>query len=329
MTCWAWGRSAALVTVVFLGASCAGVQYPAATRVNVSLALQPDGSLLVQETLEINATTPLSSFRRVSPGLHHDGISDVQATLDGASVPQGVGATRVEVAGRDRLDVTWHFPAMQNSHVLGLSYRAANVVWVSGIRGRVNWQAMPPDRGFDIGAMTVALALPRNVIQLDDPWVMEAGWDVAREQLGMRAQRQNVAAGESVTVGIEFTIDTLSLAQPAWQFHALRAHEFRIAFLSGGLFLLIVAAGIVVMIELRLKGIEPGAAFESERRVIVRGLRVSGVVTLIAGAIGWFLVRMTLSTYGPSPYALPACTLISGLLFLIAAQRLTRRATSG
>jgi hypothetical protein len=185
--------------------------------------------------------------------------------------------------------------------------------------------AMPPHRSFDIGSMTVSLALPERVVQIGDPWVMEAGWAVTREPLGMRATRTNVSSDEGVNLGAEFTIDTLNLPQPAWQYHEARADEFKLAFLSGGAFLLVVAAGIVVMIRLRLAGIEPGPVRETERATTAQGLRITAIVTVIAGVIGWFLVRQTLGTYGPWPYALPVCTLLSGAVFLVDAWRLSGR----
>jgi hypothetical protein len=305
-------RAVVLAAIVALtGAACSREKGPAATAVDVVLAVQGDGSLLVEETLRLRIDQPISTFRRASSSFRHDGIDEVRATLDGRDVPHQQGP-----------EVVWTFPAMTGEHVFGLTYRAMNVVEVSGIRGRVSWMAMPPHRNFDIGSMNVSLALPARVVQIGDPWVMEAGWTVTREPLGMRATRTNVPADEGVHVGAEFTIDTLNLPQPAWQYQEARAEEFKLAFLSGGGFLLVVAAGIVVMIRLRLAAIEPGPTRETERATTAQGLRITAIVTVITGVVGWFLVRQTLGTYGPWPYALPVCTLLSGAVFLIDARRL-------
>ena len=153
---------------------------------------------------------------------------------------------------------------------------------------------------------------------------MEAGWAVTREPRGLRATRTGIAAAESVTAGAEFTIDTLKLGEPAWQYHAKRAGEFMPAFVSAGLFLLVVAAGILMMIRVRLGGLEPGTSADRERLGVARGLRISGWVTLVAGALGWPLVNVALDTYGSSPLALPICTVLSGALFLWYARRLSR-----
>ena len=308
-------RSVFVAAIVGLaGAGCAREHGPTAPQVDVVLTVARDGSLQVQETIQVDIDRPITSFRRRSPAVHHDGITDVRATLDGADVP---------ASSTDHLDVTWTFPSMTGSHTFGLSYRAVGAVRVSGIRGRVSWLAMPADRSFDIGTMNVQIALPERVVQLGDPWVMEAGWTVAREPLGMRATRTGVPAGEPVHVGAEFTIDTLSLAQPAWQYHEDRAEEFKLAFLSAGGFLLVVAAGILVMIRVRLASLEPDAR-EAERITTTRGLRITAIVTLGASVIGWVLVRQTLGTFGPWPYTMPICTLLSGALFLWDARRLAR-----
>ena len=314
-----------LATIVALaGGACAREKAPPASAVDVVLAAQRDGSLLVEETIRVRIDQPISTFRRASPTFRHDGIDEVRATLDGRDVPHQQGPTHYSWRD-DEFEVVWTFPAMTGEHTFGVTYRAMGVVEVSGIRGRVSWIAMPPNRGFDIATMNVSLALPQGVVQIGDPWVMEAGWTVAREPLGMRATRTGVPAGEGVHVGAEFTIDTLNLPQPGWQYHQARAEEFKLAFLSAGLFLLVVAAGIVVMIRLRLSGIEPGPARETERATTAQGLRITAIVTIAAGAAGWFLVQVTLGTFGPWPYSLPICTILSGAVFLFDARRLSGR----
>ena len=295
---------------------------PPVSHVDIAVTVSRDGSLSVRETFRVRFDTSHTSFHRSAPAVGHDGISEVRATLDDVELPPA-GEKRIESRSGSRLDVTWRFPPVTGEHTLGLTYRAANAVHVSGIRGRVSWLALPPRHGLAIDAMTISLALPGGVVQLQDPWINESGWAVTRETLGMRAAKSSVTAAESVTAGAEFTIDGLGLAQPAWQYHAQRAGEFMPAFVSAGTFLLVVAAGILMMVRVRLAALEPGVA-ERERAGAVRGLRVSGWVTLAAGALGWLVVAATLGTYGAWPYALPSCTIASGLLFLWDARRLSR-----
>ncbi len=316
-----WPIHAAAVVALLSCSACGRPGSLPVAQVDVALAVQADGSLLVEESIRVKIDQPISTFRRASPRFRHDGIDEVRATIDGKDAPHLQGTTQFSLHGHEFVAV-WTFPAMTGEHTFGLNYRATNVVEVSGIRGRVSWMAMPPERSFDIGAMNVSLALPRGVVQIGDPWVMEAGWTVAREPLGMRATRANVPAGEGVHVGAEFTIDTLRLPQPGWQYAENRAEEFKLAFLSAGAFLLVVAAGILVMIRLRLSGIEPGPERQVERATTAQGLRTTAIVTMLAGAAGWVLVQLTLGTFGPWPYAVPICTILSGVAFLVGARQL-------
>ena len=142
-------RVAVPATMVALtSAACSPAKGPAAPAVDVTLTVARDGSLQVQETIGLQFDQPAISFRRISPALNHDGISEVRATLDGEEVPETAAPTRVKSAGREHLDVTWTFPPLTGTHTFGLTYRAEGVVSVSGIRGRVSWMAMPPRRSF-------------------------------------------------------------------------------------------------------------------------------------------------------------------------------------
>jgi hypothetical protein len=154
-----------------------------------------------------------------------------------------------------------------------------------------------------------------------DPWVDEAGWQVERLPAGARATRAAVPPEDSVTIGGEFSIDDLRLAEPAWQFHGARAREFMPAFVSAGLFLVVVGAGVVGMVRLRHPVRLPADA-DPERPAVARGLRVSGWVTIAIALAGVPLVAATLPTFGLWPQSLPAGTFIAGVMFLLMGKRL-------
>src|SRR5262245_10318179 len=158
--------------------------------------------------------TPIGEFRWRAPVWRHDGISDVSASMDGAAFPIGQGLGRVAVGdGRD-FHVQWTFAPVSNAHVFGLSYRAANVVHLSGIRGTVSWRAIPAERSFVVAAARIALKVPESAALLQDPWVDEAGWTVERQPHGMTASRSLVPPGDAATAGLEFTIDRMHAARP-------------------------------------------------------------------------------------------------------------------
>jgi hypothetical protein len=290
----------------------------AVVSLDAELRLQPDGSVIVSEQWQLPAGPQPASLMRRLTTLRHDGIVEVAAT---AEDPQLRYSGQVEASGRETR-VRWEFgdvPARR----LTLSYRARGATYVSGHRGRVSFEVLPPGHGLAIDRAKVDLLYPVRSIVMADPWVEEAGWTVERLPAGVRATRESVPPSDSVTIGGEFSIDGLGLAEPAWQYHGARAKEFMPAFVSGGLFLVVVGAGVVGMVRLRHPA-RLHAEADPERPEVARGLRTSGLVTVAAALAGVPLVAATLPTYGIWPYSLPAGTLVAGLMFLWMGRRLRR-----
>jgi hypothetical protein len=195
---------------------------------------------------------PVTEFRRRLPVWRHDGVSHVSATIDGAPATAGEGEGHVSIAPGPALDVTWTFAAAsRRTHAFMLSYRAANVVEISGIRGLVSWRALASHRDFDVGAATIALHLPETAIFLQDPWVDEPGWTVTRGPHESLATRASVPRDEAATVGAEFTIDGMRPSMPQWQTDRAFTEEFVPAFIAAALFILVTGAGILVMLRVK------------------------------------------------------------------------------
>lgn len=283
---------------------------------DAELRLQQDGSVLVQERIQLPKGPQPATLERRLTTLRHEGMTEVTAT---AADPQVAYPGTVEQSG-DTTVVRWTFGDVP-ARTLTLSYRAHGVVFVSGLRGRVSVEVLPPGHGLAIERARVSLFYPAASIVMGDPWVEEAGWDVAHVPGGVQASRTAVDPRASLTIGGEFSIDTLGLAEPAWQYHGARAKEFMPAFVSGGLLMLVVGAGILGMVRMRHPARLPAEA-DPERPAVARGLSISGLVTIAAAVISVPVVAATLSTFGPWPYALPAGTFVAGLMFLWMGKRL-------
>jgi hypothetical protein len=148
--------------------------------------------------------------------------------------------------------VDWTLPSPSpDTHELRLTYTAANVVGISGIRGLVSWSVLPAHRDWDASAVSIRVDLPDSAILLQDPWVEESGWTVTREPHGMTATRAHVPAAESATIGIEFTIDGMTASKPTWQADQEFADEFVPAFVSAALFILVIGAGILILLRIK------------------------------------------------------------------------------
>ncbi len=91
------------------------------------------------------------------------------------------------------------------------------------------------------------------------------------------------------------------------------ASEFMPAFISGALFILVVAGGVIWMVKIQLPGWSP-----AERAAAGRGFVVSAVVALLTGA-GLTVVSYAFAPrYGAWCYAVPASVIVSGVAFLVA-----------
>ena len=304
--------------IVLAGYGCAAgpLQEIRVVSFDADLRLQPDGSVLVRERIQLPPGPQPAALERRLTSLRHDGLSDLTATAEDPQVPY---PGRAEPT-RNGTRVVWEFGNVP-ARTLTLSYRARGVTYVSGLRGRVSFELLPPNHGLAIERAQVSLSYPGRSIVLADPWVEEAGWQVEKLPAGVRASRAAVPPADSVTMGGEFSIDGFNLAEPAWQYHGARAKEFMPAFVSAGLFLIVTGAGIVGMVRLRHPSRLPAEA-APERPAVARGLWTSGLVTVAAALAGIPLVAATLSTFGIWPYSLPAGTFIAGVMFLVLARRL-------
>lgn len=285
--------------------ACRGTSEISSTGVQVQVTVNRDGSADIREQLELAVPTGADGALRFPlPEFRNDGVSGVVVTLDG--VPTGSTALQVPTG----------------SHVLVRTYRAKNVVWISGIRGTVLWRALPADRNFHIAAASIAIALPDDAVLLDDPWTDEAGWTVKRLPHGMTAERTTAFAdGETGTAGVEFTIDRMIPARPQWQIDADMAEEFIPAFVSAGLFIVVVGVGILFMLRVRFAASAPESA-APVRIAAARDLTITGWVVVGAGIVGAAFVHFALRRFGIWPMAIPASLLLVGVMFLVAGTRM-------
>src|SRR5512145_1839571 len=94
-----------LVTIPALAAKSYYAEY-----FDVQIDIQKDGSAIVTETVEFHFSgDPFTfAFREISAN-NTDGITFLDASIDGIPMPQGTQAGQVEIEAGDPLKVTWHF----------------------------------------------------------------------------------------------------------------------------------------------------------------------------------------------------------------------------
>ena len=97
---------------------------------DVQIDIQENGSALVTETVEIRFSgDPFTfAFREIS-ATNTEGITFLDASMDGVPMPLGTEAGQVEVEAGRPLKVTWHFsPTVDAAHVFTVRYRADGVI---------------------------------------------------------------------------------------------------------------------------------------------------------------------------------------------------------
>ena len=281
--------------------ACGGAGERLVERLEVRLALLPDGSLDVHEIwlVEVDPSTP-STFTRKLPREHHDGLSGLQPTPP-AQVEQGKAPS-----------VSWAIGPGWGAGVQSLSVRyvAANALALGPGRARVSWPLLLPSHRWRIKQAYLHFESPPGVTPATPGGIAEPGWRVTEQSTGVQAIRANVGPGEPVTVSFEFSRDALKLEEPRWQFLMERAEEFKPAFASAAAFILIVGLAVLGLIRVLVSDQARGAARH--------GLRTAGIVFLLIGPVLAVVVRLTLDAFGPWAQSVPASVAVVGLMFLIA-----------
>jgi hypothetical protein len=255
-----------------------------------------------------------------------DRIERVVAEIDGRPLDL---SGRTSASRPERLRVTWPLAGeassatASNPRALRLSYRVVGALASVGIRYELAWPAIPADRSYTIGATTIELALDDGITPTADPGIAGAGWAVDRRGLGITAARASLAPGDDATVVANLALGR-PIAQSAWQFDADRARQLTPAFLSAGVCLLVVGAGVLLVLRMQYPRTpsQPRSAGAGE---VARNLRRAGLVVIVFGLVCGVLADRLLWHYGWSPSAMAASIVVVGLVFVLAAPRFAER----
>ena len=242
-----------LLAAVFSTTVLAGKTYRA-ERFDAQLNLQSGGEMLVTETVAFRFDGgPFTyAFREISAN-GTDGLTFLEASLDGVTMPRGTGAGQVEVSGGDPLKVTWHFaPTSDATHVFVIRYRVAGVV-STGAEDTLRWYVIPPDHGYSIDKATITLNYPEGVRPLEAP-TLDRAFDFAATDTGVRLTAAGVADDESVILTARFPANSLVKTTPGWQAQeqetaAAAARVLPVGLLSGLVTLLLGGLGLFTYIR--------------------------------------------------------------------------------
>jgi hypothetical protein len=253
----------ALICLLWVAPAVAAKEY-GAERFDVVLDVQPDGSLEVTETVRFRFEGgPFTYAFRDLAYSQLDEIDRLQASMDGAVLPQGTGPGQVEVEAGRPLKVTWHFaPTSDAAHEFVLTYRVQGAIRQEEGSDSLIWRAIPEDHDYEVERSTITLRYPASIALLGAKLsgaaaVQEAGdgrveWTTA-----------GIDEDESLVVTARFPPGSLVETAPDWQSRAAERRQQATRALPAGL------AACVVTLVAGLAWLK--AAMARERRTSVAG----------------------------------------------------------
>ena len=188
-----------------------------AERFDVLIELQENGSAIITETVEFRFEgDPFTfAFREIS-ATETDGLTFLDASMDGVPMSQGTQAAQVEVEAGDPLKVIWHFsPTSDASHVFVVRYRADGIIR-KGDADTFIWRAVPEDHDYTIAHSTITLKYPADTTPLEQPtldWNFDSTWEEDRIIL----TANGLAEDADLILTARFAPNSLTKIAPQWQ----------------------------------------------------------------------------------------------------------------
>ena len=186
----------------------------------------------------------------------------------------------------------------------------------------LEWPAIPPRRSYGVRHSRLEIVAPPGTLRDGSAGVGEAGWTVTRLASGIAAERDNLISEEGATLMATVRIDPSAMTDPKWQYDEERRAEFVPAFLSAGLFFLVVGAGIVWIVRWQYpRPVERGARWLATHPEIARNVRAGAWFTLATSVFSAAMIELLLPRFGPWPHAISISLLVVALSLYVTGRR--------
>ncbi len=208
---------AVLLVSFFVASPALAAKTYRAERFDVHIDLQENGSAIITETVEFRFEgDPFTfAFREISMA-ETDGVTFLDASMDGTPMPQGDQPGQVEVETGKRLEVKWHFaPTANAAHTFVVRYRAEGLVR-KGDADTLIWRAIPEEHEYAIARSTVSLTYPARATLLEKP-TLSRGFESASTDGRLRLTTSGLAEDEELILTARFAAGSLAQAMPNWQ----------------------------------------------------------------------------------------------------------------
>jgi hypothetical protein len=214
------------------------------------VVVEPGGSLLVTETVRFSFGPEAFTYVfRELRSRRTDGLTIIEATMDGGSMGRGKGPGQFEVRrDDDRRRIVWHFPATANAErTFSVTYRAAGVVWQDEDADVLAWMLLPARHDYAIGCASGEVVFPAGAALLTEAVVEPPASTFQHEGTAIRFERCPFERNASWAVTARFAPRTVAPTPPRWQQRSITNRENLPLFLGlGGLILLAGVGGFAV-----------------------------------------------------------------------------------
>jgi len=214
------------------------------------VVVEPGGSILVTETIRfVFGSEPFTYVYRELLSRRTDGLTVIEASMDGVPMERGKGAGQFEIKRDDnRRRVVWHFPPTSNAaRTFTVTYRAAGVVWQDADSDVLAWTLLPTRHEYAIACASGEVAYPAGSAPVADAVLDPAASEVRHDAQSIRFERCPFERNASWVVTLRFAPRSVAAVAPRWQQRSIRNRENTPLFLGlGGLILLAGVGGFVM-----------------------------------------------------------------------------------
>jgi hypothetical protein len=204
---------------LFVGTAAAQEKSYSADRFDIDVVVQEDGSLLVTESVTFDFVGgPFSFVFRELPTDLTDGITGIEASVDGRSLSRGDQPGQVEISGSDPVRVEWHLePTSDSRRTFTLSYQVLGVVRQTDAADILIYQPLPDEFEYSIDQSTVTIAYPAVAEMNGEPRLTAGDGQIQQSDNGLTVIAQTLSANETMVIEMPFAPGSLITTAPAWQ----------------------------------------------------------------------------------------------------------------
>ena len=205
-----------LTTLIIVSPAAAAKSYYA-ERFDVQVDLQENGSAIVTETVEFRFVGGdfTFAFREISTA-ETDGVTFLDASMDGVPMSQGTQAGQVEVTAGNPLKVTWHFPPTSDAaHLFTVRYQAEGLIR-KGDADTLIWRAIPEVHDYSITNSTITLTYPSKATLIESP-TLSRSFESSSIENRIILTSSGLANDEDLILTARFAPGSITQIAPQWQ----------------------------------------------------------------------------------------------------------------